>query len=473
MNRSRNILKASIIIALLLITSVPFLTFTVAIVPLSNNSGSEGTEIIDTKTGGIGFYDNIGEIYDAKTDDNLIIKVFRYHAPGETFNDGAQPVLLFPGLSCNINQFLPYSTPTITKNYDILLPEDLAEWAIDDEKIEDDPMLYYSIAYYLWKKGYDPWFGNYRGVGYGEMRSEGGDPKTSMDQFALYDVKAAVKKVYEITGLHPVIGGHSTGGLVCMMYLHGTNFRWDGHIRSYDALVRERNGIIEGPETVAGFIGIDPAMIPILPDLMNNILIWSLLSTDLVLEAGDLIRTLADIDLVDSLLQGLLTLMVDEDILGETITDFLKNTANLDITNVNEELLYFFFTYAVDKMYFRTLSQYLDYFVYQCCREYWKNGWFNNLRLKPPKPTLRDGYYYYTKNMDKIQVPLICFLADSEGDLLDFVDADQIMKDLVNGKTINENDECYMVEAAHIDIGVGSRNPQSMFPKLGDWLAKI
>ena len=43
--------------------------------------------------------------------------------------------------------------------------------------------------------------------------------------------------------------------------------------------------------------------------------------------------------------------------------------------------------------------------------------------------------------MDKMQVPLICFLADGDGDLLDFVDADQILRDVINGKTKNENDE--------------------------------
>ncbi len=463
MNGKKNKLKVGIIITIFLCSSFSFLGFTASIVALSSTSVSQGT----------GFYDNIGRIYDAKTNDNIIVKVFRYHAPGEEFNDGAQPVLLFPGLGCNINQFLPYSTPTMKENFDITLPEDIAEWAVGDNKIEDDPMLYYSIAYYLWKMGYDPWFGNYRGIGYGEMKSGGGDGKTSMDHFALYDVRAAVRKVNEITGMHPAIGGHSTGGLVSIMYLQGTTFRWDGHVRSYDALVRERNGVIKGPETVAGFIGIDPAMIPVLPDLIDNVLIWSLLATDLVLDAGALLDSLTNINVIDSLFKGMISLIVDEEILGETLTDFLKNTVNLDITNLNEELMNFFFSYAVDTMYFRTLSQYLDYYVNQCVREFWKNGWLNDLRLKPPSPKWCDGYYYYTDHMDKIQVPLICFLADGEGDILDFVDADQIMKDLVNGKTKNVNDECYIIESAHIDIGIGLRNPYYMFPPLGTWLAKI
>ena len=99
--------------------------------------------------------------------------------------------------------------------------------------------------------------------------------------------------------------------------------------------------------------------------------------------------------------------------------------------------------------------------------------WFNNLRLEPPKPSFWDGYYYYTKNMDKIKVPLICFLADGESEFFDLVDADQIMRDLVNGKTKNINDEVHFIECAHIDIPVGLRNPLYMFPPLGTWLAKI
>ncbi|MFX1385130.1 MAG: alpha/beta hydrolase [Promethearchaeota archaeon] len=479
MNRNRNNLKSTIFVVTFLFSSFLSLSITNSVIYSLQNGNSENMtddltkDMTDELVEDMGFYNGIGQIFNARTDDNIIVKVFRYHAPGEIFNDGAQPVLLFPGLGCNINVFLSYSTPTMKEKFDITLPENLAGWAVGDEKIKDDPLLYYSIAYYLWKMGYDPWFGNYRGIGYGEMRSEGGDGGTSMDHFALYDVKAAVKKVHEITGMHPAIGGHSTGGLTSMMYLHGTTFGADGHVQRYDALTNERNGITEGPETVAGFIGIDPAAIPVLPALMNNVLIWTLLSTDLIVEAGDLMGTLMDIELIDMLYQNMLSLIVDADILGETLTDFMKNTGNLDITNVNEEILYYFFRYGVGRMYYRTLSQYLDFYVHQCIREYWKNGMVDNIPLEPPIPGDMDGYYYYTDNMDKIQVPLICFLADAEGDILDLVDADQIMRDYVNGKTENENDECYSIESAHIDIGLGLRNPECMFPQLGTWLAKI
>ncbi len=44
---------------------------------------------------------------------------------------------------------------------------------------------------------------------------------TSLDTWAIYDTRAAIRKVYEVTGKHPVIGGHSTGGLVSYVYLQG------------------------------------------------------------------------------------------------------------------------------------------------------------------------------------------------------------------------------------------------------------
>ena len=61
----------------------------------------------------VGFYDNIGEIFTARSDDGLDIKVFRYHAPGKEFNEGAQPVLLFPSLAMNINEYLQHTIAEI------------------------------------------------------------------------------------------------------------------------------------------------------------------------------------------------------------------------------------------------------------------------------------------------------------------------------------------------------------------------
>ena len=57
--------------------------------------------------------------------------------------------------------------------------------------------------------------------------------------------------------------------------------------------------------------------------------------------------------------------------------------------------------------------------------------------MEPPSPSSWDDYYYYTDHMEKISVPSITFLADGEGEILDLVDADQIMRDFVNAKTPN------------------------------------
>ena len=421
----------------------------------------------------VGFYTDIGVLYDAVTDDGLRIKVLRYHAPGRSFNYGTQPVLLFSGLCSNMNQFLTRSTPELLEHCDVSLPDELADWAQGDENIEVDPMLYYSIAYYLWSQGYDPWFANYRGTGYGEAKSEEGDRKTTLDEFALYDVKAAVCKVYEVTGLHPAIGGHSTGGLTSVMYLQGTDFRSDGHVRSYYDLVNERNGVTDGPETVAGFIGLDPAWIPGMTQLLDNILIWCLLNTDLYIKIRDIIEfMLFDCEITSSILDWLLEIVADE--LGGFAADLLYEIMNLDLSNVDEAWLFYFIGYAADNLYFRTLAQYLSFIAHDTVRESHKNGgWFNELRITPPRPRDGDGYYYYVDNCDKISVPAITFLASMEDGPMDLVDGDKVIRDIVNGKTYNENDELHWIEGAHIDVPGGLRAPADFYPKLGAWLAVI
>jgi hypothetical protein len=420
-----------------------------------------------------GFYSDIGDMYTAITDDGLRIKVFRYHAPGLSFNYGTQPVLLFSGLCMNMNQYLTRSTPELLERYDVSLPDDLAEWAQGDENIERDPMLYYSMAYYLWAQGYDPWFANYRGTGYGEAKSDDGDKKTTLDEFALYDVRAAVRKVYSVTGLHPAIGGHSTGGLVGVMYLQGCQFRSDGHVRSYNELVNERNGVTDGPETIAGFIGLDPAWIPGMTKLLDNLLIWLLLDTDIIFDIRGLLETMIfDCEITSDIVGWLLELITGK--FGELAGDILYEIVNLDVSNINDALMFSFVAYGADKLYFRSLAQYLSFIAHDTVREHFKNGGFwNELKVLPPSPRDGDGYYYYIDNCDKISVPTITFLAEMENEIMDLVDGDKVIRDIVNGKTYNENDECYIIEGAHIDMPIGLRAPQDLYPKLGAWLAEI
>jgi len=52
----------------------------------------------------------------------------------------------------------------------------------------------------------------------------------------------AIDKVIEITNKKPIIGGHSTGGLVGYGYLQGTYFDTaTGHVRNSIELAKERN----------------------------------------------------------------------------------------------------------------------------------------------------------------------------------------------------------------------------------------
>ncbi len=429
-------------------------------------------EYSPVESGWEGFYSQLGTIYSVKTLDNVYIKVLRYHPAGLAFNTGEQPILLLPGMACNINAFLAQSTPRVKELYpDIALPEDLAAWAVGDENIEKDPMLYYSLAYYLWKSGYDVWMLNYRGVGYGEMKSNVGDiSKTTIDTFALYDARAGVNLVYQVTRQHPVVGGHSTGGTVFMMLLEGCYYKWDGHVGSSTSLVNTRNGDTQGAETIKGFIGLEPAGVPVVTSLLDNSLIWSILNSGIALDVRTLVEALdfsGQLSLINMMV-GIIDL-IGNSALGDAINTYL----NLDAENTNEELLYFFMRYAADTMYISMLGQYADWAWQSTIREYYKNGFFNSFLTSPPNPRALDGYYYYVNNVAKWKVPSIFFLGDMENDVFDLVDKDAVIRDYVDGKTTNAHDRCYVVGAAHIDIAMGLCSPGGIFPNIGSWLTEI
>lgn len=437
------------------------------------NDGSYTTNVIDdtdiTEEEVLyptGYYADIGKIYVALTDDDISIKLLRYHAPGKDFNYGTQPVLLFPGIMANANEFLMKSTPELTTRYNITLPNEIADWAKGDENLEKDPMLYYSIAYYLWKMGFDPWFANYRGIGYGAMKSEDGDGVNSIDEFGLYDVRASVRKVYEITKLHPVVGGHSTGGLSSIMYLEGCKFGEDGHVVSDESLVKERNGITEGPETVKGFIGLDPAWIPGMSTILNNYLTWLLLYQDSTIDYRNLLETLLGIPSIADLIDAIDNYILEN--FGETMKDLLMNIVNLNYSNVNQEWLYSMFAYAIDKIYSRTLAEYLDNTINDMVRESFRNGEGNEGLVTPPEPSESDGYYYYSKNVYKMSVPEFFINALMDNDYMDLVDAEKDVRDIVNGKTKTNIDEYYIVNGAHIDVVAGISAPIVLYPKLRD-----
>ncbi|HQP32019.1 MAG TPA: alpha/beta fold hydrolase, partial [Deltaproteobacteria bacterium] len=168
-------------------------------------------------------------LFSTVTDDGVTLKMLRYRpVPGATFREDGQPVLLFPGIVCNMNAFLSHTPDERIHDYaGMTLPTPIADWAKDDPTIQADPMRYYSLAHYLWLKGYDVWLANYRGTGRGEFKSDKGNLMTNNDVWGILDVDACVKKVVEVTGKAPFIGGHSTGGFSCYAYLQGASFDLD------------------------------------------------------------------------------------------------------------------------------------------------------------------------------------------------------------------------------------------------------
>ncbi len=429
-------------------------------------------------------FEYLGDVYTAKTDDGVTIKLLRYHPPGESVNDGAQPVVLFSGLLCNMNEYLTHTPPELKELYNVELPSDLAEWARGDERIQNDPMLYYSLAYYLWKQGYDVWLVNYRGTGSEGMKSQVGSAKTSLDTWALYDTRAAIRKVYEVTGKHPVIGGHSTGGLVSYVYLQGARFKWTYHcffgepwcrkVVSDDKLVRERNGETKGPETVVGVIALDPAMIPPLPKVTDMKLTWLLLDTPLYIDIRGIVEDIAKSDklwyktvlTVDRVFELIFKMNEKYGKYSEIIRDLTFTNLN----DLNPALEDFMARYIVDSLYTPTLAQYNDFGTHKTAREYFENGgrWY---LIEPPTPKPgRDGYYYYIYNMKKVKVPFITLLSEYDG----LVEADQIIRDLMEAKTPHQYDEYYIIEGtAHVDLPFGLKAPTEIFPKIGAWLEKV
>lgn len=418
-----------------------------------------------------GFYAQLGTIYTVKTLDGVNIKVLRYHPPNQNFRNGSQPILLIPGIMANINYFISYSTPRLKQLYpNVTLPANLSAWAVNDKNIQKDPLLYYSIAYYLWAQGYDVWLVNYRSVGYAEMKSDMGSSTTSIDDWALYDVRAALNLVYTVTQQHPLVGGHSTGGLVTMMLLQGAYIKSDGTVGSTTALVKERNGITQGPETIKGYIALEPAGIPVITSLLNTPLTWALLNTGLYLDIRSMMETLDGTGNI-SLLQ-LLQQLLDQS--GQTIRDIIENILQTDMTDFTPALAYYHFAYSLDGIYFNILEQYADFASGHTVREFFRNGFWNQFLFSPPQPHTGDGYYYYVgSNMKKMSVPMIAMLATMNNTYMDFVNSTEIIKDYINGKTFNLRDTYFFVQGAHVDAAIGIRAPTDVFPNIGTWLAVV
>jgi len=466
MEMTRRKVVVGILIVAFVATAVPGLT------GLLNAAAADGS-VTYTKaapTAG-GFYDGLGDIYTVKTGDGVKIKMLRYHPAKQAFNTGKQPILLLPGMACNLNTYISHTTERILDFFTPTLPTDLAAWAKGDTNIAKDPLLYYSAAYYLHKQGYDVWLMNYRGVGMEEATSEMGDiDESTIDTFAFLDARAALNCVYQVTKLHPVCGGHSTGGTVFVMLLEGAYFNWDGHVKSSSSLQRQRNGITVGAETIKGFIGFEPAGVPVVTSLLDSSLIWAVLLAGLNLDLRDLCETLDDLGQLSTMnfLANLMG-MIEYTALGQAIGTYL----NMDPNNSGDVLTYYFLRYVADTMYLCMLGQYNDWAQHETIREYYQNGIENNIETFPDTPHWLDGYFYYNKNLKLWKIPSIIFLATMQNEYFDLVNKDAIIRDYVNGKTVNAKDKCYIATGAHIEFPMGKSAPGSIFPQLGAWLKTL
>lgn len=446
-------------------------------------------------------------IHDAVTEDGITIKIYHYRpAKSEPFRTNGSPVLLFPGILQNSSQYLSCSPEEVKEDYaNTELPEVLPDWALAkrtkgnavetacepvlEKYIREDPMKIWSLAHYLWIKGYDPWFANYRGTGRGSMRSGGEKTLMTLDTWGTLDAPAAIEKVRDLTGKDLYIGGHSTGSFVSYIYLQGCimdHFGWcnkalaykmaaklgfQPHVRGSSDLAAQRNSFIRG------WIAIDPAGSPPLPSSLDKPGLWKLVGSDVYLSADDLAETLlgkVPVDIFTRVNEGMFSFINEKAIDNpekedpENIFSYLNfwNTENMD-TFMGDLTA----RYALSGASIRLLGQYMDCGLNSTIREFWKNGFKNKDKVRGPAPDPgHDGYYYYTEHMDRITVPMMACLSESPS----LVDADAVYRDIIARKTAHDLDEWFVLEGtAHFDLAAGKKSPCEVFPRIGDWLDRV
>jgi pimeloyl-ACP methyl ester carboxylesterase len=422
----------------------------------------------------------LDDVFNVITQDSVTIKVRRfkpYLKQFSHFNVNGTPVLLFPAVMSNMNQFntqTPQDTPSL---YSSLRPSTFADWARTDPVIDHDPAMYYSLAYFLWKLGFDPWLLNYRGTGIGAFKSESKSNNVCLDTWALLDATAAIELVYNLTKKKLIIGGHSTGGFVCYAYLQGAYFeKGNGsHVRSDPNLLSYRNSLIKG------VIAIDPATEP--PPRNYNAPKEGRVKSPRT-KKHPIKNTAAYLDIRSLVLDPLLKISGNNFLNLPSILSKISSiieastgkysdisTTALNLSNFPIELSDFSSKWVVDNFYSYNFAQLNDFGMYQTIREFWKNGPENiKLTEAPPPSPGKDGYYYYEENMKNISVPFISFASTAK----ESTRAISIDEKIVRSKTHNPLDEFHkMEECGHIDIISGYTTPTQLFPLIGEWLKRL
>lgn len=413
--------------------------------------------------------ETIGTVYRVGTDDGADLALLRYRPNGASaFNEGGQPILMMPGAATNIFEFLPYTRPG--KTCYAKLPASLPDWARNDPLIAKDPLKLYSMAYYLYSRGYDVFLANYRGQGSGDMASHGA-PNADIDHFGIFDVKATVRKVREITGKRPVYIGHSMGSTMAYVYLQGSYYPpgWNLKVASSDALARERNAGT-GPGAIKAWVNLDGPLHPKVTGAQTPTgLIWWLcfLPMYLNLRPVSAIAPESGTGSLANLLMRFLwaTRWLVPDPLDEMITAlFSVNPDNLEPAVMDNMV-----KYGVDGGAFHMIAQYFDASQNGKLREYYRNGPFGRFRIFPPPLGGPEDLYCYSDNMAKVTVPSL-FLADDTYDITDPAH----LRECYDLKPRSPMDEFYRVPGtAHMDIVDGLNAPYVTFPRIGAWVDRL
>jgi hypothetical protein len=449
---------------------------------------------------------NSSGIFSTTADDGSKIFLYRY-APYTTgtpkFRTSGTPVVVFTGICMNMNQYLSITPSDMKDAYSGVYVPDVSgtpDWALNSTKtdyetyIKADKMRYYSLAHYLWLQGFDPWFVNYRGTGRGQVKSTAANPNsiTTLDTWATLDVPAAIAKVKSVTGKKMFIGGHSTGGLVAYNYLQGAYLDYGiintasakkayyqlcyalgfmPHVKASATLAKTRNADIKG------FIGLDPAGVPALPDLLDSTLFWTLVGSKLFLPLDNisdgLISLFPSKPLV-GLLEGVFGLLNKAAAGDSAISDFFDYLNFWVVEDMDPCLEDWTVRYSIGGASLRGFGHYMDMGLHNTLREHYLNGSENYLSKlfaggSTPNPG-RDGYYYFSENMSRMTVPLIVF-SSSSGSL---VDPEGTYDFIISKKSPTAYDEWYVLGGTgHFDLAMGKRMPTTVFPQLGDWLKAV
>lgn len=419
-------------------------------------------------------------LYVATTADNLNIKMRRYRpSPQHEYRTGT-PVLLFPSIVLNLNEF-DVHTPPWLNSYHYKLPADAPAWAMNDPVIQQDNLKYHSLSHYLYLRGYDVWTANYRGVGRGHFASDHGTFNTNLDVWCALDYPAAVDKVRSVTGKKPVIGGHSTGGLCAYLYLQGITMdaailaqgQYVPHITSSPVLAAQRNS------KVAGFLGLDPAGTPILAYewLIDSPLVFDALALEVLMDLDAIMPAVLSVlppVIVSGAIDGIWGIIGN---LADAFPAYLPHWADLfgalnfwSTGNTNMYVEDYTARLGVSSFYIGGFAQYADWGINGVFREHWQNGEENAHRVVPPDRTEGDGYYYYQDNMARMTVP--AFSTFSEANAL--VSTDTMVISLFEGKTWHAKDAWIEVpNTGHVDIVYGDSAPTISFPAIADWLDSL